>query len=115
MADHPSSQLDVCTRFGVTPAVPAPGSKLGVARNLRSDLWPVNGLRHPESEGTNGWYLWAGEELRSDPDFFVPLHLEHVQEWNEAVVPYLALPPGWRFLVAPGHEDVWRDTALLDI
>ena len=24
------------------------------------------------------------------------------------------LPPGWRFLIAPGHEDVWYDGSLLD-
>ena len=28
---------------------------------------------------------------------------------------YLALPPGWRFLEADGHEDVWHDSVLLDI
>ncbi len=29
------------------------------------------------------------------------------------VLPYLGLPPGWRFLVAPGYVDVWEDPALL--
>ncbi|MGC0237608.1 immunity protein Imm33 domain-containing protein [Arthrobacter sp. SD76] len=24
-------------------------------------------------------------------------------------VPYVALPAGWRFVLAPGHEDVWFD------
>jgi hypothetical protein len=28
---------------------------------------------------------------------------------------YLALPPGWRFLIATNHEDVWFDAALLDV
>jgi hypothetical protein len=28
---------------------------------------------------------------------------------------YLALPPGWRFLDAPGHEDIWRDATLLGL
>jgi hypothetical protein len=27
---------------------------------------------------------------------------------------YLALPAGWRFLLAPDHEDVWFDVNLLD-
>jgi hypothetical protein len=31
------------------------------------------------------------------------------------VFPYLALPPGWRFLLAPGYEDVWYDPTLLDL
>jgi len=29
--------------------------------------------------------------------------------------PYLARPPGWRVLLAPGQEDVWYDGTLLDV
>ncbi|WP_459213513.1 immunity protein Imm33 domain-containing protein [Paraburkholderia caribensis] len=28
-------------------------------------------------------------------------------------MPYLGLPPGWRFLIAEGYEDVWEDAKLL--
>jgi hypothetical protein len=38
-----------------------------------------------------------------------------VAEWCPAVLPYLELPPGWRFLIALGHEDVWEDPSLLNI
>jgi hypothetical protein len=31
------------------------------------------------------------------------------------MAPYLALPPGWRFLIAPDYEDVWFDESLLHI
>ena len=30
------------------------------------------------------------------------------------VLPYLGLAPGWRFLLAPGHVDVWFDPATLE-
>jgi len=72
-----------------------------------------NGLRHEPEGDTSGWYIWAGEDLSEDPDFFVPLHVEHLAQWCPAAIPYLALPPGWRFLVAPGYEDVWHDDSLL--
>jgi hypothetical protein len=88
-------------------------SKLGVALNVRSDLIPINGLRHPPESGTNGWYLWAGEQLEERNDFFVPLHISHIDSWHQGVSKFLALPPGWRFLFAKGHEDVWFDDALL--
>jgi hypothetical protein len=29
-------------------------------------------------------------------------------------VKYFGLEPGWRFLLAPGYEDVWYDATLLD-
>lgn len=76
---------------------------------------PLNGLRHPAETGTSGWFIWRGEELGTVDDFFVPLHIAHLEAWCPEVVPYLALPPGWRFLLAPGYEDVWFDESLLNI
>ena len=108
-------QEAVCERFQVEWVESPRGLKVGVARNVRSGLAPLNGLRHPPQGDTTGWYLWAGEELSQDPDFFVALHVEHLAEWCPAAIPYLGLPPGWRFLIAPGHEDVWFDESLLDV
>ena len=90
------------------------GSKLGIAHGVRNGLLPINGLRHPPAEDTNGWYIWAGEELSSSDDFFEPLHVEHVGQWCPLVEKYLALPPGFRFLVTPTYSDVWFDPDLLN-
>lgn len=46
-------------------------------------------------------------------DFYKPVHTAHLETWCADAVPYLGLPPGWRFLLAPGHEDVWFDETLL--
>ena len=43
------------------------------------------------------------------PDFFDALHVEHLPDWWPEVLPYLALPPVWAFVIAPGYEDVWFD------
>ena len=63
---------------------------------------------------TSGWYIWAGEEFSKDPNFFMPLHIGHLKEWCPEIVKYLGLGPGWRFLIAPGYEDVWEDKSLLN-
>ncbi|TWD77279.1 hypothetical protein FB547_110241 [Variovorax beijingensis] len=76
-------------------------------------MLPVNGLRHPPTTGTSGWYIWAGEELSTEADFFKPLHIEHLDGWAPEIKKYLGLPPGWRFLIAPGYEDIWFDEKLL--
>jgi hypothetical protein len=34
-------------------------------------------------------------------------------DYCPSILPYLALPPGWRVLLAPGYEDVWFDGELL--
>jgi hypothetical protein len=60
-----------------------------------------------------GWYIWAGEYSEA-PDFFSPLCVEHLDEYCADVLPFLALPPGWRFLFdRKGYVDVWFDAALL--
>lgn len=113
--DWAERQKDLCRRRG-TPFFESPRSlKVGISKNVRSGLLPINGLRHPPEGDTTGWYIWAGGEPSSAPDFFVPLHVEHLAEWCPTVIPFLGLPPGWRFLVADGHEDVWEDTSLLQV
>lgn len=109
------AQKEICRRAG-TRFVSAPfGLTVGVSRNVRSGILPLNGLRHMPEFPTTGWYLWAGEVLRQEEDFFVPLHVEHLQEWCPEALRYLGLPPGWRFLVADDYEDTWFDDKLLKL
>jgi len=106
-------QRATAERFGAEPVPVDTALKVGIARNVRTELQPLNALRHRPEGDTSGWYIWAGEDLSEDPDFFVPLHITHLAEWCPQILPYLALPPGWRVLLAPGYEDVWFDEALL--
>ena len=85
--------------------------KVGISRNVKGDLKPLNALRINPTESTNGWYIWAGD-WSDDDDFFVPLHGIHLQEWAPQILPFLALPPGWRILLDDDYEDVWQDTEL---
>src|SRR5260370_5640 len=107
-------QKETCLRFGAD-FVSSPGdSKLGVALSTRGAL-PANGLRHPASGDTCGWFLWWGESYSDSHDFFVPLHVAHVYDDFPELTPLLGLPPGYRFLLAGEHLDVWFDLNLLDI
>lgn len=108
-------QLATCLRYGVECVEAPPHSKVGIAENVRTGLQPLNGLRHPPEGDTTGWYIWAGPELSTAPGFFLPVHVEHLSEWAPEVIRYLGLPPGWRFLKAGDHEDVWYDPTLLDV
>lgn len=77
---------------------------------------PINGLRHPPEPGTSGWFIWAGGEIdQSEDDFFASLHVSHLENRHPDLIRYLALPPGWRFQIAPGQEEVWYDTSLLTL
>lgn len=110
-----SSQKEVCEKYGAVYQPSPSEMKVGISLNVREGVMPINGLRHPPEGDTTGWYIWAGEELPSDADFFKPLHVEHLSDWCPQVQKYLGLPPGWRFLVAGHNEDVWYDESLLDV
>jgi hypothetical protein len=105
----------ICDRMGVAASPPEPDSKLGIAVGVLENEQPLNGLRHPPTETTSGWYLWSGTSFSDAEDFFQPMHIEHLAALRPDLMPYLDLPPGWRFLLAPGHEDVWFDESLLHV
>jgi hypothetical protein len=107
-----NDQARVCARAGVPPMELDPETVIGVGP---LDLRPLNGLRHPPNGQSSGWYIWSGGEIPSDPDFFRPIHVSHLREIAPEAMAYLALPPGWRFQVAPDHEDVWADDQLLTV
>lgn len=76
--------------------------------------WPVHGLRLPPEHGTSGWYLWTGDLVEDDDEFFLPMHPAHLVDKVPGLLPELDAPPGSRFLLAPGYRDAWFDPALLD-
>jgi hypothetical protein len=107
-------QRSVCARFGAAFLESSPQSKVGIALNTLGHL-PLNGLRHPPEGGTCGWYIWAGESFSTDPNDWNALHVSHLAVRCADALPYLGLAPGWRFLIAPGYEDVWYDESLLKV
>ena len=114
MMEH-SDQRETCRRFNAKFCAAPDDSKVGISHNVRGNLQPINGLRHPPQGDANGWYIWAGEELSQDPDFFHPLHVAHLGSWCPEVLPYLGLPPGWRFLIAGDYVNAWYDAELLGV
>lgn len=111
-----SEQRAVCRRFHAEPEPPKRATVVGLALSRPRTLLPLNGLRHPIVANSNGWFIWRGDPIpQEDNNFFSPVHVEHVTDHAPELAPYLALPPGWRVLLAPGHEDVWFDDAILII
>ena len=103
----------ICSEHGSEFVMTSPDAIAGVADNVRAAAWPLNGLRYRPGT-TSGWFIWAGEQTSQASDFFKPTHIKHLVERCPDVMPYLALAPGYRFLIAPGYEDVWIDLELLE-
>lgn len=108
------AQREICKRHGAAFERSSPEAMSGMATATRGEL-PVNGLRHPSTGKTTGWFLWFGEELSEDADFFKPVCTRHIYEEQPEIAPLLGLPPGYRFLRAGGYLDVWIDATLLDV
>lgn len=108
-------QKETCRKFNASYVPCDDTLKVGISRTFDPHKFPINGLRHPLEGDTTGWYIWSGEEFSTNPEFFVPLHAAHLRDRCPEIVKYLGLGPGWRFLFAPGQEDVWFDANLLAI
>ncbi len=103
-----------CRARGIQYVATPGDSKLGFALSTEG-LLPLNGLRHPAVGDTSGWYIWGGERFSDAPDFFSPVHAKHVFQGRPELIGLLGLPPGYRFLVAGDHLDIWCDPSLLDV
>ena len=113
LVDGPTSSMkQACARHGAEFLDTPPDSIVGVADNVQVGTYPLNGLRHRQGT-TSGWFIWAGEHLSAEPDFFKPIHARHLADRCPEAVAMLGLGEGWRFLVAPDHEDAWFDGDLL--
>jgi len=88
---------------------------VGISKNFFSGALPLNGLRYLQEGDSCGWFLWAGEELSEERDFFEVWHAHHLIERRADIAKYLGLAPGWRFLIADDYEDVWFDSKLLEM
>lgn len=107
-------QRSICSRFSTAFVSTSPEDKIGFAQSTAGGT-PINGLRHPQTPGTSGWYIWCGESFSESADFFDPQHASHIYESLLGVGQLLGLPPGYRFLWAGDYLDVWYDEKLLNI
>jgi hypothetical protein len=108
-------QQTLCERVAARPMLLGPDDRIAIARDFDPNTHPVNGLRHPRHGSMCGWYIWSGPELGDDPGLFEPVCYSHLVIDGALWLDYLGLPSGWRFLAAPGYDDVWFDNQLLRI
>jgi hypothetical protein len=107
-------QRDICDERAAPYCPTEKEDMVGFATSTASIDGPINGLRHPRTAGTSGWYIWKGENLSDRDDFFEPMHAHHLGQACPEALPFLSLPPGWRFLAHGDYIDTWFDPSLLD-
>jgi hypothetical protein len=106
---HEQAQQHMCQKHGSTYVPAARGSKVGLAIHTL-DQTPVYGVREAPEGDTCGWHIWAGPHSDA-PDFFKPVHADHLAAMLPIVQPFLGLEPGFKFITdINGYEDVWRES-----
>lgn len=112
MADIERLQKRICRMYRTEYTPPEPGSNLGIALSTMEQE-PIEGVRLQVEKGTCGWYIHGGEYLAAD-DFCDSLCVDHVFERCRLALPFLGLPPGWRFRTdTEGTFEAWFDAAVL--
>lgn len=109
-----AAQQALCNQYSARFVSTPPTDKVGFAK-ATAGLKPIHGLRHPQTAGTSGWYIWCGESFSESDDFFEPQHASHLYESLAQVSHLFGLPPGYRFLLAEDYLDVWYDESLLAV
>lgn len=109
-----STMKDLCKAHSAEYSEPSWNQTIGVTENLFSGSQPINGLRMTPGEGLTGWFIYAGTSVPMGDHDYQPICAEHLVERKVSYLKFLALPPGWRFLVDDqGYEDVWFDKDVL--
>jgi len=99
----------------VDPRQPLPDEMIGLALDTLRTM-PLNGLRYLPEQGGSGWYVWGGDAMSEAADFFSPIQVRYVTDYVRDILPYLALPPGFRFQTdLKVRQKVWFDGSLLDV
>lgn len=104
------AQRKLCEKYGVMFSPCAPEDRAGVAvATLQQE--PIYGVRKKNPDGSSSWYVWGGPHSPSS-DFYQPLCASHLLELLPFAVPYLGLPPDYKFIIDhSGYEDVWKEEA----
>jgi len=111
MNESEKKQRAKCNAYG-SEFVPSLGDlKVGLATQTLSES-PIYGVRSALVGDTTGWYLWAGP-FSDDPEFFKPVHAEHIITILPILDQYLGLAPGYKFIIdTNGYEDVWFEQII---
>ena len=111
-----AQQISICQQYGAVAFATPASLKVGISQSALDGVLPLNGLRYQPIGNTSGWYIWGGEELSEEDEFFMPMHIYHLYDQFPSVIKYLLLPPAWRFLTdTEEFVDVWVDEELLGV
>ena len=107
-------QKEICIKYGAIPCACSNADSMLIAKESIG-LLPINGMRRQAHRGESGWTVWCGADIPADEEtFFSELPAFNIQRSLAEAYQFLALPPGYRFLIAGAFAKAWFDPGLLN-
>lgn len=104
-------QHEVCVRAGARFTPPRPDQLVVVSEGVfEGDS--VKAVRYPSPEHMSGWWM-VTDRYTGDVNSMRQEHMYHLTSRRPDLVPYVALPFGYRFDLTH-HEDIWLDKEALE-
>ncbi len=96
-------------RLNIKLVPPVSHSLMAISWLFNPAVPPFVGTRGDPKHKSSGWHLWSGDphdDSRLDRHNLV--HAHHLVDALPEIAPYLALPSGYSFAIAPGTEQLDR-------
>ena len=104
-------QHEVCARTGARFTPPRPDQLVVVSEGVfEGDS--VKAVRYPSPEHMSGWWM-VTDRYTGEVNSMRQEHMYHLTYRRPDLVPYIALPFGYRFDLTH-HEDIWLDKEALE-
>lgn len=109
---HGVLQAGVCSKHGAQLVAPRPHHTAQIDAALLEPGDAIEGIRYPSGAPDSGWVFFrtgqaAAARLQDKP-------LWEITAAQRDLVPFLALPPGYRFALLPDGPKVWFDPEIAD-
>jgi hypothetical protein len=95
-----SGQVRECDRHGVQPVFPSFNQMVVISEGVENGM-PLQGVRYPSPPHMSGWWL-STEAYDGNIKSLRTVHYYHVTFSRPELVPYFALPHGFRFSTEEG-------------
>jgi hypothetical protein len=103
-----AEQQQICSKYQSAFCPTLPDDMVAIALETIGQS-PIYGVRVAQKTPTDNveWFIYCGEHSDA-ADFYQPVHAQHLAEYLPSVQAYLALAPGYHFIIDDaGYEDVW--------
>lgn len=97
--NHQEDSKKYCDQFSVDCSPPQPDQLIVISDGVLNGL-PVSGVRYHSPSHMSGWWLTT-REYSGDTKTLQIQHVSHILDTRPELIPFLALPCGFRFSTEP--------------